>query len=174
MKKALTIAIGLIMACAVGYAIWQLPISDVRPATVALPTSETLILAGRVTDAASILSEAEEVALTARLAEFEARTKHQFVVVTVPTLNGQDVANYTLALANRWGIGRRVYKDGLVILVAPNERKVRIEVGLGLERVLPDAVCANVIDDEMLPKFKEGDIPAGINSGATALMSFFP
>ena len=174
MKAPFAIVIGVLLASAVGYASWQVPAPKVEHATIAQPTSPTLVLAGWVTDAANLLTPAEEVTLSKRLAAFEARTGHQLVVVTVPTLNGQNVAKYSLALAIRWGIGRKGYNDGLMLLVAPNERKVRIEVGLGLERALPDALCAKILQDDVLPRFRDGDYPTGINAGVTALMSHSP
>ena len=89
-------------------------------------------LAGRVTDTAHILSPQEQATLSGRLAKLEQKTQHQLVVVTVPSLDGRDVANYTRDLANSWGIGRKGYDDGVFLLVAPKERKVQIAVGYGL------------------------------------------
>lgn len=92
------------------------------------------------------------------------------VVVTVPTLEGQEIAAFTRDLGNAWGIGRIGKDDGVVLLVAPTERKVRIAVGFGLEEQLTDAVCQHIVDAEMLPRFREGDLPAGIAAGADALI----
>jgi uncharacterized protein len=128
-------------------------------------------LAGRVTDAADILNPAQEAALTAKLEEFERKTKHQMVIVTVPSLGGQDIAAYTRDLANRWGIGREEQDDGVVLLVAPNERKVRIAVGYGLERTLTQAVCARIIKEKMIPRFSKGDLPGGVDAGSNALIA---
>jgi uncharacterized protein len=128
-------------------------------------------LAGRVTDAAEILNPAQESALTAKLEEFERKTKHQMVIVTVPSLGGQDIAIYTRDLANRWGIGREDQDDGVVLLVAPNERKVRIAVGYGLEQTLTQPVCAQIIKEEMIPRFSKGDLPGGVDAGTDALMA---
>jgi len=127
-------------------------------------------LAGRVTDAANVLSQQQQAALETSLANLERNTQHQLVVVTVHSLNGQDIADYTRNLANSWRIGRREYNDGVVVLVAPNERKVRIAVGYGLERRLPDSVCQQIIDRNMLPHFRRGDLPGGISEGTTALI----
>ena len=92
------------------------------------------------------------------------------VVVTVPSLGGEDVAKYTLRLANRWGIGRKGFDDGVVLLIAPNERKVRIEVGLGLEQILPDSLCSRIMENVIIPKFRKGDLPGGIDAGVTSLI----
>jgi uncharacterized protein len=133
-------------------------------------TASELPLTGRVTDAADILNDSQEAALTRRLQLLELKTGHQMVVVTVPSLGGEDVAKYTLRLANRWGIGRKTFNDGVVLLLAPNERKVRIEVGLGLERTLPDSLCSAIMEKVMMPKFRIGDLPGGIDAGVTSLI----
>jgi uncharacterized protein len=124
-----------------------------------------------VTDAANILDDAEEVRLTQQLKQLEGKTGHQMVVVTVPSLEGQQIENYTIDLARRWGIGRREHNDGVVVLVAPNERQVRIEVGLGLEQVVTNEYAATVIQTDMIPRFKQGDFDAGVSAGIGALIS---
>lgn len=128
-------------------------------------------LAGRVTDAAHILSPQEQATLSENLEKLEQKTQHQLVVVTVPSLGGRDVADYTRDLANSWGIGRKYYNDGVVLLVAPKERKVRIAVGYGLEKRLADGACQQIIDQVMLPKFRKGDLPGGIEAGMDALIA---
>lgn len=126
-------------------------------------------LTGRVGDQALILDAAFEARLTARLERLEQATRHQMVVVTVPSLGGRDVADYTRDLANAWGIGRREHNDGIVILVAPNERRARIEIGTGLEAALPNALCAEIMRREMIPRFRAGDYAGGIEAGVEAL-----
>lgn len=130
----------------------------------------TIELAGRVTDEADLLTPAQETQLSDALTAFEQQTKHQMVIVTVKSLSGQDIALFTRNLANAWGIGRRDHDDGVVMLVAPNERKVRIAVGFGLEKALPDAVAKRIIDADMVPRFKEKDYFGGINAGTRALI----
>jgi uncharacterized protein len=130
-----------------------------------------LALAGRVTDAADVLDPAQEAALTAKLVELERRTQHQLVIVTAPSLEGQDIAAFTRDLANGWGIGRKGHNDGVVLLVAPNERKVRIAVGYGLEQALTRAVCEQIINDKMIPLFRKGDLPGAIGAGTDALIA---
>ena len=93
------------------------------------------------------------------------------VVVTVPTLSGRDVADYTRDLSNRWGIGRKGDNDGVVLLVAPVEHKVRIAVGYGLEGKLTHDVCQQIIDKTMLPRFRDGDLPGGIEAGTDAIIA---
>lgn len=133
--------------------------------------SSALALSGRVTDAAHVLSAEQTVRLTLQLQEFERSTKHQMVVVTVPTLGDAEIAKFTRELANQWGIGRKGYNDGVVLLVAPTERKVRIAVGYGLEGTVTKAFCQQVIVEKMLPHFRQNDFGAGIEAGINALIA---
>lgn len=123
---------------------------------------------GWVTDAADILPEEAEARLAAKLAELERRTRHQMVVVTLPTLGGRDVADVADALGNAWGVG---HGDGVVVLVAPNERRMRISTANGIRAVLPDETCQQIIDDTMPPRFRDGDFPGGIEAGTDALIA---
>lgn len=127
-------------------------------------------LSGRVVDQADLLSVAEENSLTEQLAAHEAETSNQIVVVTVDTLDGHDEADYALRLGRQWGIGTEEKNNGVILLVAPNERKVRIEVGYGLEGALPDGLAGQIISRNILPSFKESDFPTGIQSGVTAIL----
>ncbi|WP_066549917.1 MULTISPECIES: TPM domain-containing protein [unclassified Sphingomonas] len=129
-----------------------------------------LPLTGRVTDAAGIIDSRMESALTERLAALERATGHQMVVVTVTSLHGQDVADFTRDLGNAWGIGRRNHDDGVVVLIAPNERQVRIAVARGLEKTLPDALCKAIVDAQMLPHFRAGQLQRGIEAGVSVLI----
>lgn len=128
-------------------------------------------LTGRVVDQAAVLPPARAAQLTSRLAALEARTGHQFVIVTVSSLNGQPIEAVGLRLGRTWGIGRKGHDDGVLLLVAPNEHKVRIEVGYGLERQLTDPVCAKIIRDDILPSFAHGDLPGGIERGGAAIIA---
>jgi len=135
----------------------------------------------RVIDEAQLLSPETEAKLTQRLADLEARTTDQMVVVTVNSLEGQDIADYGYQLGRHWGIGQsgkvqaengETYKDnGLILLVAPNERNVRIEVGYGLEPVVTDAFSSLVIRQDILPAFREGQYELGINQGTDRLIN---
>jgi uncharacterized protein len=118
-----------------------------------------------------VLNVEQRIRIADELAQFERATKHQMVVVTVRSLAGRDVADFARDLANSWGIGRRCYNDGIMLLVAPNEQKVRIAVGYGLERTLTHRVSQRIIDRNILPAFKQGDLPAGIEAGVRALIA---
>jgi len=93
------------------------------------------------------------------------------VVVTVTSLGGRDVADFARDLGNSWGIGRKCHDDGIMLLVAPNERKIRIAVGYGLEKTLTLDLSQRIIDQRILPAFRRGDLPGGIEAGARAVMS---
>lgn len=125
----------------------------------------------RVSDEAHLLSTREKAALTARLIDLERSKGHQFVVVTVNSLNGQDIASYTRNLGNSWGVGRKDINDGVILLVAPTEKQVRIEVGRGLEQTLTDDKAATIIQQEITPRFASGDMPGGIAAGAGAIIA---
>lgn len=174
MRKALALVAVAALVGSIGFAGWKYVSPDVAEVVFTRAAGDDLVLVERVTDKAGLLSEAEEAALSKRLAAFEGRTRHQLVVVTVPTLNGQDVADYTRALANRSGIGRKSHHDGIVLLVAPNERKVRLAVNYGLEQALPNAMAARILQEDVLPQFRAGDYPAGINAGVTAIITRLP
>jgi uncharacterized protein len=128
-----------------------------------------LALNGRVADAAHIFDPAQTAALASDLAGIEARTGRQVVVATVQTLGDADIAVYARDLGNRLGIGGADENDGIVILLAPNERLVRIAVGPGLEADLTDTVCQRIIDEVMLPDFREGRLFEGLSRGVAAL-----
>lgn len=135
------------------------------------PISEVaapLAMTGRVTDAADLLTPTQERELTGRLAAVEQATRAQLVVVTTPSLGGQDIADYGLALGRGWGVGSADRNDGLIVLVAPNEREVRIEVGYGLEDTIDDLFAKQVVD-EMTPHFRKEDYYGGIAVGVDRL-----
>ena len=122
-----------------------------------------------VVDEANILSPATEAKLNDELTALEDRTQHQVVVATVSSLQGLEIEDYGYQLGRTWGIGRKDVNDGVVLLVAPNERKVRIEVGYGLEPIMTDALSSQIINETIVPKFKAGDMPGGIVAGAQAI-----
>ena len=127
-------------------------------------------LTGRVTDAANILDVTQEANLTSQLANYEQETRHQMVIATVPSLNGAEVANVGWCLGNRWKIGRKDLNDGIVIVMAPNERRMAISTGLGMEEELTDAEARQVIQ-KMTPLFKSGDYAGGLELGISAVAS---
>jgi uncharacterized protein len=122
-------------------------------------------LTGRVVDDASLLSYPDEVAITADLKALEDKSCDQLVVVTLPSLQGFTIEDFGYQLGRRWGIGTAKWDNGVILIVAPNERKVRIEVGRGLEGVLTDALSKIIIENGMLPRFRDGDFAGGIKNG---------
>lgn len=127
-------------------------------------------LAGNpVVDQADIIPASDEAALNAQLLELEKTTGHQLVVATVRDLEGRDVADYGYRLGRAWQIGDAEKDDGVVFLIAPNERRMHIAVGLGLEPVLTDALSGRIIRDTVTPRFKANDYPGGIQAGVNAI-----
>ena len=124
-----------------------------------------------MTDAADIFDEAQEEELSAKLERLKSATQHQMVIATVTSLEGQDIQAFTTDLANAWGIGRKDFDDGVVVLIAPNERKARMAVGYGLEDTLTDEFCAEVMENSMLPSFRQGEYYTGVDSGVDELIA---
>jgi uncharacterized protein len=139
-------------------------------ATSAARAQEFPALSGRVVDAANIISSPVETDLNTRLAALETQSQRQFVIATVPDLGGNDIADYGYRLGRHWGIGDDERNDGVILLVAPNERRMHIAVGYGLEPVLTDALSATIIRNEITPAFREGNFDAGIRNGANAII----
>lgn len=124
-----------------------------------------------VVDAADVIPAEDEAALNARIYEWVERIGHQLVVATVPTLHGEDIKDYGYQLGRAWGLGDVTRNDGVILLLAPNERKVRIEVGYGLEPVLTDAVSSEILRTIVTPKLKSGDTPGALADGAAQIMA---
>ncbi|XUU60448.1 TPM domain-containing protein [Erythrobacter sp. HA6-11] len=129
-----------------------------------------LELTGRVVDAADIFEPQFEAELTQTLAELEEDTLIQLVVATTPSLEGHDIADYSRELGNAWGIGDAERNDGLLMLVAPNERKVRIAVGFGLESVVTNTEASAIIEELILPHFRESNYETGVAAGVEGLI----
>src|SRR5215468_9964333 len=127
-------------------------------------------LTGRVVDDAGILDPATKAGLERKLAEFETKTTGQLVVVTLKSLQGTSIEDYGHQLGRHWGIGQKDKNTGALLIVAPNERKVRIEVGYGFEGTLTDAVNRTIIEREILPAFKRGDLNGGVLAGTSAML----
>jgi uncharacterized protein len=123
------------------------------------------VLSGRVVDEAGILDAPARAALTQSLADLEQKTTDQLVVVTLKSLQGTSIEDYGYQLGRRWQIGQKDKNNGVLLIVAPNERKVRIEVGYGLEGALTDAVSKLIIENSILPRFKVADYSGGIKRG---------
>jgi len=128
-------------------------------------------LSGHVVDTTASLSAAGRQQLDARLAAFEQQRGTQIVVLLVPTTQPEDIASYANRVANTWKIGRREIGDGLLLIVALNDRKVRIEVAKTLEGAIPDLAAKRIIDAAITPAFKQGDYLGGLNAGVAQLMA---
>lgn len=122
-----------------------------------------------VVDEANIIDETTEAELTRKLAEFEERNQRQFVIATVPDLQGYDIAEYGYQLGRNWQLGDAENDDGIILLVAPNERQMRVEVGYGLEGIIPDGLAFEYVEG-MKPFFREGDYSGGISWGADQII----
>lgn len=127
-------------------------------------------LTGRVVDNAGLLTSSERQSLTEKLARHEQATTNQVVVVTVDSLDGYEIADYGYQLGRYWKIGQADKNNGVILLVAPNQRKVRIEVGYGLEGDLPDALAKQIVDFEIIPQFKKKHFGKGIIAGTEAIL----
>lgn len=126
-------------------------------------------LTGRVVDGGNLLSAAERAALTSDLADLEAKTTAQLVVVTLPSLQGTTIEDYGYQLGRGWKIGQKDKDSGVLLIVAAVERKVRIEVGYGLEGTLTDATTKLIIENTILPAFRTGDFGLGIRNGTAQI-----
>ena len=122
-------------------------------------------LTGRVVDEANLLDAAKRAEIEAKLTALEEKTTDQLVVVTLKSLQGTSIEDFGYQLGRHWAIGQKDKNNGVLLIVAPNERKVRIEVGYGLEGTLPDAISNLIIQNVILPRFKANDYPGGIASG---------
>ncbi len=127
-------------------------------------------LRGRVNDLAGMLSPETSQALEQRLADFERETGHQIAVLTVPSLEGDALEDFSIRVAEAWKIGQKGFDNGAILLIAQKERKLRIEVGYGLEGVLPDAIASRIIREVIVPHFRDNDFSGGIVAGVNAIM----
>jgi uncharacterized protein len=127
-------------------------------------------LSGRVVDQADLLTPGQEAELSRRLEALEQASSRQLVIATVADLQGYPIEDYGYQLGRHWGIGQREANNGIILLVAPNERKVRIEVGYGLEPIMTDALSGLIVNQQILPRFREGDYAGGIVAGANAII----
>jgi len=127
-------------------------------------------LSRRVTDLTATLSAEQVAALESRLAAFEAQKGSQIAVLLVPTTQPEDIAAFAIRVAEQWRVGREKIDDGVILIVAKNDRTLRLEVGYGLEGVIPDAIAKRVIAETITPYFKSGDFYGGIEAGVQQLM----
>ncbi len=141
-----------------GVPLWAQPLVAVPPLTA------------RVIDQTGTLSPGEQADLETRLAALEQRKGSQIAVLLVPTTSPEAIEQYALRVAEAWKLGRKEVDDGVLLLVAKDDRAVRIEVGYGLEGAIPDATGKRVIDEYILPRFRAGDYPGGISAGVERLI----
>jgi uncharacterized protein len=127
-------------------------------------------LTGRVVDAAHVLDDWTRNQIGGELASFETSSGIQLVVVTLPDLGGDTIEDWGLALGRSWGIGQKGKSNGALLIVAPKDRQLRIEVGYGLEGELPDATADAIIRKVIVPRFRGGDMPGGIRAGVDAII----
>ena len=127
-------------------------------------------LSGRVVDQAGVLSAPARERLAAMLHAHERKTGNQIVVLTVPTLGGESVEDYAVRAFEEWKLGSRDKDNGVLVLVVPQDRRMRIEVGYGLEGALTDATASRIIRDLMTPRFREGNYDVGIEAGVTGVI----
>lgn len=128
-------------------------------------------LSSRVTDLTQTLSANEQAQLEQKLAAFEAKKGSQIALLIVPTTQPEDIAQYSIRVVEKWKIGREKVDDGLLILVAKDDRKMRIEVGYGLEGAIPDLYAKRIISEIISPRFKQGDFYGGLDAGLNSLIS---
>ena len=125
---------------------------------------------GRVSDFANVIDAATEADLDRRLDQLERQTSSEVAVVTITSLNGVPVEDYALQLFKEWGIGQAKTDNGVLVLVAPNEREMRIEVGYGLEGILPDGLAGQIIRENFIPRFRDDDYNGGIRDGVARVI----
>jgi uncharacterized protein len=128
-------------------------------------------LTGRIMDSADLIAPEAKTRIEAKLKAHEDKTSDQLVVATVPSLQGTSIEDFANGLFRFWKLGEKQRNNGVLLLVAPNERKVRIEVGYGLEGALTDALSKTIITTAVAPKFKTGDFAGGIEAGADAILT---
>jgi uncharacterized protein len=127
-------------------------------------------LRGRINDYAKLIPADRARALEERLASFEAETGHQIAVLTIPSLEGDSLEDFSIRVADAWKIGKKGFDNGAILLIARDDRKLRIEVGYGLEGVMPDAIASRIIREVITPRFRSGDFAGGIEAGIDAML----
>jgi len=126
-------------------------------------------LRGRVNDYAGLMPADRAQALEERLARFESETGHQIALLTVPSLEGDSLEDFSIRVAESWKIGKKGVDNGAILLIARDDRRLRIEVGYGLEGVLPDAIANRIINQVITPRFRSGDFAGGIEAGVDTM-----
>lgn len=154
--KATLVTLGLMLLLASSFAFAEL---------VAIPE-----LSSRVTDLTQTLSPAEQAQLEQKLAAFEQKKGSQIALLILPTTQPEDIAQYSIRVVEKWKIGRDKVDDGVLVLIAKDDRKMRIEVGYGLEGAIPDLYAKRIISEVIGPKFKQGDFYGGLDAGVDKLI----
>ncbi len=126
--------------------------------------------ASHITDFTGTLTQSDISYLNRKLSNFEDRTSNQIAVLIIPSLEGDNLEDYSIRLAEKWKIGQRDKDNGVILLIVKNDRKLRIEVGYGLEAMLPDSRAGSIIRDNIAPDFKQGKFFAGINKAIDGIM----
>lgn len=127
-------------------------------------------LSSRVNDLASLLPADKIHEIEERLQQFEQETSHQIVALTIPTLDGDSIEDFSIRVADAWKIGQRGIANGVILIVAQKERKIRIEVGRGFEGILPDVVASRIIREVIVPRYREGDYAGSIEAGIDSIL----
>ena len=151
----LVLAALLAIAAAIGAAHAEVPVPPLK---------------ARVTDLTGTLSAQEKSELEAKLAAYETRRGSQMAVLLVPTTRPEEIEQYSIRVAEAWKIGRKGVDDGIILVVAKDDRRLRIEVGYGLEGVIPDSLASRVIDERIVPRFRAGDFYGGVRDGVDQLI----
>lgn len=131
---------------------------------------EVPTLTGRVVDPSALLTRVQTADMIASLEAYETETTHQIAVLITPSLDGESVDTYSLRVARAWALGHRGVDNGMLVVLAPNEKRVRIQLGRGFEPFIADARAVDIIREHMLPHFKQGRYAAGLQDGLAELM----
>lgn len=158
-----TARIGLVAAALLLAAVAR---GDATGAGIAVP-----ILSGRVVDEAHILAPATVASLEGQLADLERTKGSQVAVLTVPTTQPEEIEQFSIRVADQWKLGRKGVDDGVILIVAHDDHTVRIEVGRGLEGALTDTVTSRIIDEDITPRFRQGDFDGGVGAGIARIVS---
>jgi uncharacterized protein len=158
--------------CALLVLFFGLVSAQLIPSAIAAATDEVAIpaLTQRVTDLTNTLATDQLSALESKLQSFEQTKGSQIAILILPTTQPDDIAQYSIRLADAWKIGRKGVGDGVIIVVAKNDHKLRIEVGRGLEGAIPDIYAKRIIAENIAPLFKQGDMNGGLNAGVDKLI----
>ena len=128
-------------------------------------------LQARVNDRASVLSVAEQERIEQKLADYEVQTSHQIAVLTIVSLGGEDISDFSLRVAKAWALGRRGYDNGILITVVTGDRQIRIELGRGMEAYISNELTKCIIDLKISPAFRQGRYAKGLEDGMSLLLT---